>query len=148
MLDTTMENEDGTRESLSNGQIAAFGFNFFVAGTETTATVLSTTSYLLALHPDIQEKLQSEINDYFQDNPVVRIIDHDVKACRILLSVYIHDSQRYFCHPVLLGGWLSVRGCTEHRVLGHGYSGEHATLPSSCCVCGTPTACSQLNVVF
>ena len=64
MLDTTMENEDGTRESLSNGQIAAFGINFFVAGTETTATLLSTTSYLLALHPDIQEKLQSEIDDY------------------------------------------------------------------------------------
>ena len=72
-----MENEDGTRESLSNEQIVAFVSDFFLAGTETTATVLSTTSYLLALHPDIQERLQSEIDDYFLDNPVVRIIsDH------------------------------------------------------------------------
>ena len=74
MLDTTMENEDGTRESISDEQIAAFTNNFFVAGTKTTATVLSCTSYLLALHPDIQERLQSEIDGYFQDNPVVRII--------------------------------------------------------------------------
>ena len=72
-----MENEDGTRESLSNEQIVAFGSNFLAAGTETTATVLSTTSYLLALHPDIQERLQSEIDRYLKNNPVVRIInDH------------------------------------------------------------------------
>ena len=77
ILGTTMENEDGTRESLSNEQIVAFVSDFFLAGTETTATVLGTTSYLLALHPDIQERLQSEIDDLFLDNPVVRIIsDH------------------------------------------------------------------------
>ena len=33
--------------------------------------------------------------------------------------------------PCLFAGWLSVRGCTEHRVFGHGHSGEHATLPNS-----------------
>ena len=72
-----MENEDGTRETISDEQIAAFAKNFFVAGSETTASVLSYTSYLLALHPDIQERLQSEIDGYLQDNPVVRIIsDH------------------------------------------------------------------------
>ena len=77
-----MENEDGTRENISDEQIAAFAKTFFVAGTETTASVLSYTSYLLALHPDIQERLQSEIDGYLQDNPVVRIISDHGKCMR------------------------------------------------------------------
>ena len=43
---------------------------FLVAGNETTSILLSYTSYLLALNPDIQEKLQSEIDAYFEDKPV------------------------------------------------------------------------------
>ena len=81
-----MENEDGTRETISNEQIATFGSNFLFAGTETTASVLSYTSYLLALHPDIQERLQSEIDGYLQDNPVVRIISDHGKCIIIAYS--------------------------------------------------------------
>ena len=41
-----------------------------LAGYETTANTLAYTSYLLAINPDIQEKLQSEIDSYFDDKPV------------------------------------------------------------------------------
>ena len=62
----------------------------------------------------------------------------------LLLLVYMVPMS----HLALLAGSLSVRGCTEHRVLGHGHSGEHESLPTSCCVCGTHTACSHFNVVY
>ena len=41
-----------------------------LAGYETTANTLAYTSYLLAINPDIQDKLQSEIDSYFDDKPV------------------------------------------------------------------------------
>ena len=43
---------------------------FLIAGNETTSILLAYTSYLLALNPDIQEKLQSEIDAYFEDKSV------------------------------------------------------------------------------
>ena len=43
---------------------------FLDAGNDTTAVTLSFASYELAVNPDIQEKLQSEIDTYFEDKPV------------------------------------------------------------------------------
>ena len=43
---------------------------FLGAGNDTTAVTLSFASYELAINPDIQEKLQSEIDTYFDDKPV------------------------------------------------------------------------------
>ena len=40
-------------------------FVFLAAGYETTATTLAYLSYYLALNPDIQSKLQDEIDEYF-----------------------------------------------------------------------------------
>ncbi len=40
-------------------------FVFLAAGYETTATTLSYISYYLALYPDVQSKLQEEIDEYF-----------------------------------------------------------------------------------
>ena len=54
----------------SDEEIVAHAVTFILAGYETTANTLAYTSYLLALNPDIQEKLQSEIDSYFDDKPV------------------------------------------------------------------------------
>jgi cytochrome P450 family 6 len=43
--------------------IAAQAFLFFLAGFETSGTTMSFALYELALHPEIQERLRSEIND-------------------------------------------------------------------------------------
>ena len=55
---------------MTDSEVYANAVGFLIAGNETTSMLLSYTSYLLALNPDIQEKLQSEIDAYFEDKPV------------------------------------------------------------------------------
>ena len=67
-----------TKGTMTNEEVVEHSIAFLIAGNETTATTLSFGSYLLALHPDIQEKLQSEIDTYFDDKPVsaLSVISH------------------------------------------------------------------------
>lgn len=51
-----------TKYQLTDDEITANIVLFFLAGYETTSSLLTHASYLLALHPQIQEKLYSEIN--------------------------------------------------------------------------------------
>jgi len=69
--------EDGTGEGgggggrrLTDEEIVAHSITFLIAGYETTSNALAYTSYLLALNPEIQEKLQAAIDEYFESNPV------------------------------------------------------------------------------
>ena len=57
-------------ESLQYKQMAGHSVEFFLAGYETTSIVLSYTSYLLAMNTDVQDKLQAEIDGYFEEDPV------------------------------------------------------------------------------
>ena len=70
MIDATAdENICGTKK-LNSEQMAGFSVDFLLAGYETTANTLSYTTYLLAMNPDVQEKLQAEIDQYFEEAPV------------------------------------------------------------------------------
>ena len=75
MIDAT-EGEDEDEGKLSDEEIVANSLTFLLAGFETTAITLSFTSYLLALHPEIQEKLQTEIDEYFESKPVSQSLMH------------------------------------------------------------------------
>ena len=83
MIDATGGEEDKQKEmnggqcpfhkktgSLTNEEVVGNARLVLLAGYETTANTLAYTSYLLAINPDIQEKLQSEIDSYFDDKPV------------------------------------------------------------------------------
>ena len=59
---------------MTDSEVFENAVGFLSAGNETTSMLLSYTSYLLALNPDIQEKLQSEVDAYFEDNPVSNLI--------------------------------------------------------------------------
>ena len=93
MIDATGEEEDSDEEkdaeppaecpahqptkkrgTMTDNEVLDNAFGFLGAGNETTATTLAFASYALALHPDIQEKLQSEIDIYFDEKPVSNCI--------------------------------------------------------------------------
>ena len=59
-----------TQRKMTDDEVLATAIGFLGAGNETTAATLAFASYALALHPDIQEKLQSEIDGYFNEKPV------------------------------------------------------------------------------
>lgn len=89
MIEATGEEDDGEEENktdllsncpvhkatkangiMTDSEVYANTVGFLIAGNETTSTTLAYTSYLLALNPDIQEKLQSEIDAYFEEKAV------------------------------------------------------------------------------
>ena len=51
-------------------EVVGHALEMLLAGYDTTSNTLAYISYLLALNPDIQEKLQSEIDSYFGEKPV------------------------------------------------------------------------------
>ena len=117
MIDTNVE-EDGEQscpvggKKLSNEQITAHSLTFFLAGYETTANTLSYTAYLLAIHPEVQEKLQRDIDSYMEDKPV--------------------GLNRVFCQlsifSALLGCWY-VRGQSGDHLSGSSGAGVTETVP-------------------
>ncbi|XP_064471824.1 cytochrome P450 3A21-like isoform X2 [Ornithodoros turicata] len=67
---------------------------FFLAGQDTTSSVISFTIYLLALHPEIQDKLREEVNECFakHDNRP----PFDVISKQKYLNAVISESLRIF----------------------------------------------------
>ena len=70
MIDASAEGGKHHGQRLTDSQIMGNALTFMLAGYDTTASALGYTSHLLALHPHIQERLQQEIDQYFQQNPV------------------------------------------------------------------------------
>ena len=94
MMDVNTTNE----EKLEDGQMVATAIGFLLGGYETTSNALSFTTYLLALNPEVQDRLANEIHDYKQANEVsmntVWIQSHDrlslkcIKAFAACNNVY------------------------------------------------------------
>ena len=57
-------------KKLTDERAAQIAVGNVLGGYENVAVTLGYLSYLLAINPDIQEKLQSEIEDYFVKKPV------------------------------------------------------------------------------
>ena len=79
--EASLPKKTSKERKLTDEEVVGQAVTFLMAGYETTANTLAYTSYLLALNPDIQERLQSEIDSYFNDNNV----------CLCLLYNYIYS---------------------------------------------------------
>ena len=64
------------------------------AGNDTTSITLSFASYLLAVHPDIQQRLQSEIDAYFDEKPVSSDLSINAHVTNVILFA-VQDSNLY-----------------------------------------------------
>lgn len=65
LWDLIFQQEDKGKGGLSRAQMDSNSNLFMIAGTETTATILSGTTYLLLQNPEIMKKLISEIRGTF-----------------------------------------------------------------------------------
>lgn len=96
------ENEEGagcplhdSSKSLKNGlsdeRVTQLAVGNVLGGYENVAVALGYLSYLLAINPDIQEKLQREIDEYFLSKPVKNftVLQCHVVTCRKPLCKYV-----------------------------------------------------------
>ena len=97
MLDATQI----TGSQLEEGDILIQSMGLLLAGHETTSSALSFTSYLLALNPEVQEKLAEEVSNYLQENPVSSKSVH-VDSHEICLPQLLHRSS-LSCSPKFEG---------------------------------------------
>ncbi|XP_007939353.1 cytochrome P450 3A8-like [Orycteropus afer afer] len=63
MIDSQNSKDTESHKALTDTELVAQSIIFIFAGYETTSTTLSFLMYLLATHPDIQQKLQKEIDE-------------------------------------------------------------------------------------
>ena len=88
--------------------IQAQGIIFFVAGFETTANTLCTTSYYLAKNPDIQEKVVEEIKEVVERHDG-KIDNETIKDMPYLEAVIAEDLR--LSGPVLFHSRLCTKDC-------------------------------------
>ncbi|XP_020833439.1 cytochrome P450 3A24-like [Phascolarctos cinereus] len=95
MMESQTSNNSQTHphKDLSDEEILAQSILFIFAGYETTSSVLSFFFYNLATHPEIQQKLQEEIDAVF---PSKEAVTYDALVQMEYLDMVIHENLRLF----------------------------------------------------
>ena len=71
--------DGGSVQGVTEGVVVVECITFLLAGYVTTSLTLTFATYLLALHPEEQERLANEIHDYYEENPVsVHLLHHNL----------------------------------------------------------------------
>ncbi|XP_013391527.1 cytochrome P450 3A24 [Lingula anatina] len=92
MSDDEKQDEKLKKRVLTTEEIAANGMGFFAAGFSTTKDTLGYIAYLLATHPQVQERLVQEIDDVLQDADPT----HDNVSKLTYLEQVINESMRLY----------------------------------------------------
>ena len=110
------QDEDGSR--MSDRQVRDEAMTLFLAGHETTALALSWTWHLLAGHPEVEEKLQAEVDQVlhgriptFDDLPQLKYTEKVIQeSMRVLPPVYLIG--REAIEECVIGGFRVKKGTT------------------------------------
>ncbi|KAH3706709.1 hypothetical protein DPMN_066097, partial [Dreissena polymorpha] len=94
LLQLMLNSEHDVHKSLSVNEIVSQSFIVFVAGYETTATLLTYASYVLATNPDVQNTLQEEIDRHIPRD-CKEIIYEKVMELPYL-DQFIHETLRMY----------------------------------------------------
>lgn len=92
---------------LTEEEVVGNIFTFMAAGYETTATALAYATYVLATHPEVQGKLQAEIdqlpynNAGDGDHEMKKNPDYDVVAQMSYMDMFISEVLRMY--PIVPG---------------------------------------------
>ena len=89
-----------TNKYITEDEILANAFVFFIAGYETTATTLSFATYELTLNPDVQQKLYEEVMSSVDTNGE---IDYDLLARLTYLDAVVSETLRHHSPAISLG---------------------------------------------
>ncbi|KAM5261910.1 cytochrome P450 3A12-like isoform 2-T2 [Hipposideros larvatus] len=96
MINSQNSKETDTHKALSDLELVAQSIVFIFAGYETTSTSLSFLMYILATHPDVQQKLQEEIDSTFPNKAPPT---YDALVQMEYLDMVVNETLRLF--PVL-----------------------------------------------
>ena len=93
LIDATAE-EEGEHRRLTNLEIVSQCFTFIMAGYETSSNALTYIAYLLALNPDIEEKLINQIKKYISDHPDLSL--YEMAQELTYLDMVVKESLRLY----------------------------------------------------
>lgn len=92
------ESEEGKR-GMTVTDIANHAFSFFFGSVDTMATQISLISHMLAVNPDVQQRLQEEIDEVLSASEDKQV-GYDVIQEMKYLDAVMSEAMRY--HPILL----------------------------------------------
>ena len=92
---------------LSDERVAQLAVGNVLGGYENVAVALGYLSYLLAINPEIQEKLQKEIDEYFQLKPVRKCVR--IKAYHCLATIYPLQLTNFHNHAACILRYLRAQ---------------------------------------
>jgi len=117
LLNSGQDEESNTK--LTDEEIIHNAFTFFLAGTNTTSTLMSWLCNHLLTYPDVYEKVQKEIDEVIPDD-VTQITVKDVSRLNYFTQVLNETlrltpplakaPERYFAHDFELGDWKCEKG--------------------------------------
>lgn len=119
LLQLLMDTNKESKEGFSDAKIIANAILFFIAGYETTSTLLTWTSYALVMNPDVQETLHEEVKAAYEAKGG---FDYETLFELKYLDAVMNETLRMYPPVVTFD-----RVCTDDHVLPNGIKIEKGT---------------------